>query len=405
MRSSLRYAKQLTQNLLDVHPFTKGMAYIVVFAIITMYAIQTFDDIGSGWGKQGSEDLPAKMLANRNRSTVATRWSTPPGCNITYVAEGKLARWAVGQAGPRGNCPVASLGNCTSGVTKDQALSCLQGRHLVFIGDSLTRYQYLNLVFFLTTGEKVSPVAPSNENERQWRDWNHFYDGTNARLQGREICDCHRWDRKVPPIPIFENRYWKGPSASKTRVTYIQMFGDKGVWGHNTTMLGMPCFEHVLEQNGNYSTCKQKYCMPGACNGDFHWKFGAMEGIHHLTETLRPDIMVVNSHHHTSWDTENRSAELVAALRASRSVSPNTQFFWKTGTPTKQQLFGRDGHRIDSTIAAAVKRADFRIFEAARILSTIPWNRKWGTFWDDKHFCPAIYYTLNQALLMQLCES
>ena len=33
--------------------------------------------------------------------------------------------------------------------TAAQVKSCLQSKHLMFIGDSLTRYQYLSLVYFL----------------------------------------------------------------------------------------------------------------------------------------------------------------------------------------------------------------------------------------------------------------
>ena len=34
--------------------------------------------------------------------------------------------------------------------------SCLQDKRIVFVGDSLTRYQYLNLVNFLATGHWTS---------------------------------------------------------------------------------------------------------------------------------------------------------------------------------------------------------------------------------------------------------
>jgi hypothetical protein len=54
------------------------------------------------------------------------------------------------------------------------ALSILQGKHLVLIGDSVTRYMYLSLVYFLETGNFSSP-RPSQTWEKDYDSWTDFY--------------------------------------------------------------------------------------------------------------------------------------------------------------------------------------------------------------------------------------
>lgn len=127
--------------------------------------------------------------------------------------------------------------HCLRGVRRfrrfslDEARQLLSGRHIALIGDSLTTYQYLSLVYWLRTGSDLTswskaqtgydhplmeqfwslpygrdgpkmsslslagPGAWDNfsENEAQYRlAWNHYYLGTSRMLGGDEVCDCWR---------------------------------------------------------------------------------------------------------------------------------------------------------------------------------------------------------------------
>ena len=66
----------------------------------------------------------------------------------------------------------------------------LHGKSILLIRDSLTRYQYLNLRYFLGTGQWSSPI-PHNENEKEFASWNQFYT-TTTQINQYKICDCHR---------------------------------------------------------------------------------------------------------------------------------------------------------------------------------------------------------------------
>lgn len=75
------------------------------------------------------------------------------------------------------------------------------GKHIVFAGDSLTRYQYIQFAYLLSTLKRLEPYGsqpghPSICLEKEWENWDQFYHQTSAILQeavagcGNEICDC-----------------------------------------------------------------------------------------------------------------------------------------------------------------------------------------------------------------------
>jgi hypothetical protein len=57
----------------------------------------------------------------------------------------------------------------------DAALSILRGKHFVLMGDSVTRYMYLSLVYFLETGNFTSPY-PSQTWEKEYDAWTDFFE-------------------------------------------------------------------------------------------------------------------------------------------------------------------------------------------------------------------------------------
>ena len=68
-----------------------------------------------------------------------------------------------------------------------------RGEHIVFMGDSLTRYQWLALATSFHRGTELSTSEfPSSVIEKEWRQWMPFFNGSNARLQPNGRCDCHR---------------------------------------------------------------------------------------------------------------------------------------------------------------------------------------------------------------------
>ena len=111
-------------------------------------------------------------------------------------------------------------------VDKD-AMEIPQNVHLVLIGDSLTRYQYLSLAHFFRYGEWYDSALDASSylvNEHTFESWDEFYLHTSMHLSPLEQCDCHRseeWDAGT----IYENRYFYD-HARNNSVVYLQKFGN-----------------------------------------------------------------------------------------------------------------------------------------------------------------------------------
>ena len=81
--------------------------------------------------------------------------------------------------------------------TANQANRCLRDQSLVFVGDSLTRYQYLSLIGFLHSGLWPEPLGglpdmPNPVMEMEHGNWTAFYASSTTQYGGREVCTCVR---------------------------------------------------------------------------------------------------------------------------------------------------------------------------------------------------------------------
>ena len=102
---------------------------------------------------------------------------------------------------------------------------------IVFMGDSLLRYQYLSLVHFLRSdGKKWLDADTEWENpvrEQTFDNWKHFMRVTNSQLSPYEKCDCYRNEGvfKWEYLPyITENRFYVDEERNNN-LAYIQKYG------------------------------------------------------------------------------------------------------------------------------------------------------------------------------------
>jgi hypothetical protein len=116
-------------------------------------------------------------------------------------------------------------------LDEGKTLISRDGINIAFIGDSLLRYQYLSLVYYLHYDKWPNPKAtPSFANEHGYNSWYSFYNITNAALAPYEVCDCWRFGNHignwVPNLikKITENRYYHN-KVRNHHVVYIQNFG------------------------------------------------------------------------------------------------------------------------------------------------------------------------------------
>ena len=83
-----------------------------------------------------------------------------------------------------------------------------------------TRYQYLNLIHHLHTNS-WSQNSYDLGNEKLWKGWKNFHQGTNARFGCQEICDGYRIDRTFDKVK--ENRHYHDFEYNFTISFYFYM--------------------------------------------------------------------------------------------------------------------------------------------------------------------------------------
>lgn len=96
-------------------------------------------------------------------------------------------------------------------LTAASARRCLAGKYVVFVGDSLSRYQYLSLAYFLGHMKQLPRYhgrnMPHINNKQDFDSWQDFLASSSDYLVSssvnatvKEMCDCSR-----PDGPVEEN--------------------------------------------------------------------------------------------------------------------------------------------------------------------------------------------------------
>ena len=92
------------------------------------------------------------------------------------------------------------------------AKKMLKNRHIVFIGDSLMRYQYIDFIYFLHHGHFISmEMDPNPLTEHDWGGFDpDFFTGTSNLFYPYEFCDCFIMPSDTGPGSIYsENRFYR----------------------------------------------------------------------------------------------------------------------------------------------------------------------------------------------------
>lgn len=108
---------------------------------------------------------------------------------------------------------------------------------VAFIGDSLTRFQYVSLVYFLKYDHwSDDQENPGLLNYRYYGTWSEWMSNTSSIMQPEEHCDCYRMNKPNASslgnwhARMNENRYYSDERGNY--VTYFLKFGLSPVNGH-----------------------------------------------------------------------------------------------------------------------------------------------------------------------------
>ena len=350
-------------------------------------------------------------------------------CNATRLGldAKSVTRWArePSAAEPSRYVLRVNLPGCATDVlTSRNVAACLRGRHVVFFGDSLTRYQYISLALFLEYGTWSPPpggVKRAYEYVQGWGGYNGLSKAVAERLRGHEICDCHRPEggRKAG---IFETRYYYNP-ALNIRITFVWRTGTLRMMWHHRGWIGERCQHAALERarvalaggRGRPPppvACSQTGCRPGACTSSVHGRkhvappddfVGALT----VLQQLRPDAAVFNA---GLWTTKYETPEVLArligigeSLQAELGAAAPL-LVWRT-TTARQAVRGWKPQPIIATTLATAGWTIVDAGGATEHIRTMSATKSTRFYYDNSHFKRFVYRGINELILAGLCSA
>ena len=277
-------------------------------------------------------------------------------------------------------------------LTGGEARACLNGRHLDWVGDSLTRYQYMSMAWFLSKGvwpERYGddPASPSIVMERQWGSWESYYANGSAALQqatnaqAREVCEFDR-PKKV------ENR-------------------DLTVWDFAAGGGGVARrAENAVRMTEHYITSAIKQ--------------GSLEGLlRALQDRNSSNAVVYNVGMWLLWKMAKEREALPSVFRSvfqiavdkARALPAMPRLLWKDMTNTQHDFFPNPNAYKDVTTAqfheltleAAATQPAWEVYDV-RAVTMAALEQKLSFYWDNAHFIPVVYEQFNDLLLNMLCD-
>ena len=321
-------------------------------------------------------------------------------CNMSALMQRNdfisLVQWRI-----EGNesAPKLSVGNCSlQNITREIATKCFEQNSphgIMFMGDSLSRFQYINLAYFFVHRSWSNSDSRSNANQHHFANYKEFFKVTNDRMDGHEICDCFHVDN----IERIEHRYFQ---YGKVKLSFRQIFG-------KTTRVLMHDVESLNISSCSKSQCAQRLCLPGECHHSVHpiYDLGTVLDagvIQKLAETIPTSDVIFNAGHWWPVNGENGFVHykqvLVEEVRNLRSnSSSDVRFHWKITTASLDNYV-----KPEFEFAHTLKATEGILFFDAWSLTKPIADGFPSLFWDHVHFESAVNTGLNQALIAYICS-
>mmetsp|Transcript_62107 Transcript_62107/g.166653 ORF Transcript_62107/g.166653 Transcript_62107/m.166653 type:complete len:577 (-) Transcript_62107:283-2013(-) len=379
------------------------------------------------------------------------------------IAGGEAGYWR-SRTGPGRPYPRYQLRSCIlRRFDRETARACLRGRHLLFMGDSISRFQYLSLASLLheafpePTGtpwhlrhhslRRQGPVESDDELNvcvpDEW--WEYFYLKSSAKLGGKEWCDCFRSESGAGQSTI-ENRYFSLEPEDDVSVSYIQVFGSNLVHGHfpcachGGSRSDPPCSLEIITKKA-LADCRGVLTLEAFVGNDitrrpmgFDWEGPLPYVLEHIVPRMDVDILVFNTGLWEELEDRSQARTLVAAcnnavnastvdsrrsqrqkyppetketVSTSGMRSPRGGCLWRRTTASftsvVSDIFDRAfwfrGGIDDSVPMEEGARGGWGIFDVGNMTSMLEQD----AFNDRCHFRPYVYNEINNLMLNRMC--
>jgi len=321
--------------------------------------------------------------------------------------------------------------------TAENARRCLKNRHLLFVGDSLTRYTSTSLVHFLERSEwpKRFPADvprcrdPATDAQREACDsgpnvcaegsWQrepggawpamlaHIGGGADGSLfNGRMECICARGkamktNPKDGSSATVQNYLYRGAAVNVTFITQTGWTGTEQLQGWKSS----GCAE---KGECRFSVEAHAENIERANRFDYDWEAPITEALGVELPRLFPDVTDA-FYNRGLWGPllPKVSKDVFAALR--KLTKLGGRCFWRGTTAEKEER----------ATALTAQQAGCESFDAQKVTEefhALPFfhplpegpfanHERRDVYWDAVHFMPWVYEELNNLLLNVLCNS
>lgn len=262
-----------------------------------------------------------------------------------------------------------------------QPVAKLRNFKIAFMGDSLTRYQYLDLVYFLKYGNWIEPtILPSMTYGPRHGTWDAFFNFSKSLLHPFEQCDCFREEEGAAHRLLdwaSENRYYYDPSTNNS-VSYFQKFGKlpfRSYWEYNAV-------------HQSHELIKERSKLPNNTSKILNWTLAINNFIANIKP--KPEILVFNAGHwkHEFLDASARE-KIIEVIAQNDMVS-----VYKTTSKRKED---------NNTIMMEYEQEFCKLADYCLDLS---WTGMLSPkmFWDGNHPVQPVYSWMNVKLLYLLSD-
>jgi len=272
--------------------------------------------------------------------------------------------------------------------------------HVVFIGDSLTRYQFLATTYRI---HFQKTIPRSLVNEKMFDSWSDFYRKTTTIFSGSMKCDCFRYERgerkkKFTFSFSRENRFFsfslhcKHSPPQRFLFTFIQYFGD------------------VPSLHGRIFPSSIKEARPSKRQKKSIWSYDNLSSalknfVGQMQKTPTHIVINVGCWPHIKVMQELKSAMLIANNLTSK-------VYWKETSPSKAYALssGNSSRKYPKDIDKLAKQycKSFKLCKYIKFPSTIPSHlltddENIPEYLDNIHFSsPYLYVFWSKKLFKEM---
>jgi hypothetical protein len=334
--------------------------------------------------------------------------------------------------------------------THAEASKCLSNKHIFFVGDSLTRYQYLSLVHFISNGNWADRKTvysydgchpgeectwdkfhtrgdpnilrePDFDKRYQLREdgkWKVKYLRESELFKGNELCDC--WDGNSTMSSSIEknieNRYYVLDNLN-LRVSFFKKLGTIQMHAHNLISLAPTLLTPKKYDSNAYDQWPYDWFPKNISE--------AVEGILQKNPQRKEQTAVL-LWNDGIWGSESPEIIRDNLERLASIVGADGQVLYKTTTVTHLASHEEAGWKnVDKAAREVVQKLISKwvgsypgrtaggsrvgLYDAAQATSDFARLKDKTTteytehYWDAVHYQPWVYNELNKLLLNQIC--